>query len=365
MHRNSNIIAASLRYLSLSHKKDWLSDWNVHLFYRFLVIFTLFRLITCAQPIKVNFDCHKAELNFQCQIYDVKLSEDDKNAEIFFSSRPNQTAKSIHIVNSSFFFLPWKIFRENAEVKEFSANDCSIQEIYYDTFNDAVKLNYLSLSFNKIQILPATMFRKNTQLQTLKLDHNGILRLPTDIFHGLRMLRTLKLSHNKIVHLPLYQFYDQVNLETLELNNNLITVISARQFITNIKLTFIDLHSNRLTTIDNDAFDGAFNSLQKLDLEHNLCVSGNFKDELKNLTEQIECCLLKPDEATVCLRKKIDMEESVFGTTFNVVLTCVLVGNFAILAFFAIKKTREDYLEDEENIALRLHFSYVDDPLDD
>lgn len=300
-----------------------------------------FQLISCDnhQRIEVNFDCHKTNLYFQCRTQNLEINEGDKNAELLFNSQLSQAPNDIRIENSSIAFIPTHFFENYGELKLFTAINCSIREIYFETFTKATKLHYLVLSSNNIEILPDSAFRSNTNLLTLKLDHNKIQRLTTNAFRGLVTLRTLKLSYNKITHLPLYIFEELELLETLELNNNRIAVISMGQFDINQQLTRIDLSYNEITIIDNGTFESVMESLEELKLEHNKCVNGDYEshDQSKNnLTKLIECCSAVEMES--CLEIGGHREEGNGSRAWIFVITFVIFGNLILVAIFVLRR---------------------------
>lgn len=297
---------------------------------------TYFGLCDNHQRIEVNFDCQKVNSNFQCQVINLNLFEGDKNAETYLSSQPPQAPNDIRVVNSSIFYIPSHFFKAFSEIKEFVADNCSIHEIYHETFSKASKLHYLVLSFNNIQIIPDYTFRSNTEMQILKLDHNEIQRITTDAFRGLFSLRQLKLSNNMIRYLPLYLFHDLKKLESLELNHNMISVISSGQFVTNEQLSFIDLHNNSLTIIDNDAFDDILKSLTYVDLNHNTCVNGSIQTS-NNFSKLIECCSTSAEEIKSCLVSRQEDDEKGFGA-WIFFLVLIILANVSLLIFIVIKR---------------------------
>lgn len=370
MHRN--FVAVTIKSLKYLLVKKYSNLIIVYLLFSFLIwILIFFVICESHQIIEVNLDCQKTNLYFQCHVYDLNLFEGDINAEMYFGSKPTQAPNDIRVVNSSIFYVPSHFFKEFNGVKEFVANNCSIHEIYYETFMSASNLQYLGLSFNNIKNIPDYSFRKNSQLQTLKLDHNEIQILPTNAFRGLFTLRLLKLSYNKIKYLPLYLFHDMENLETLELNNNVISVISAGQFITNNQLTLINLHKNSISIIDSGVFDDILGILQQVDLNDNTCVNDIFKNHVSNnLTKLIECCSTSLENMKSCLVSRQQKENESGSGAWIFLIIFIVLGNASLLVYILIKRqfpiqlnqnlfrNQDDNIELTSNIIMDENFSY-------
>lgn len=327
-------------------------DWIFFYIFRFLILFSNLQLISCdnQRRVEVNFDCHKTNLYFQCRIHHLDLLESDKNAEIILNSQPSQAPNDIRIEDSKLFFLPRIFFEKFADIKLFTASSCQLQEIYHDTFGDALKLHFLVLSSNNITIVPDYAFRNNSNLQTLKLDHNRIQQLTTNAFRGLTSLMTLKLSFNKITHLPLYIFEDLLYLETLELNNNHIAVISKGLFDSNTQVATINLQNNAITIIDNGTFDPITKTLTMLNLEHNKCVNGMYHEDT-NLTKLIECCTLS-QEMKSCLQQSGHQDEETSMGVWVYLIILMICGSAIFFALVIFKQRIYFWRNQDENFEL-------------
>lgn len=320
--------------------------------FRFLILYSNLQLISCDnhRRVEVNFDCHKTNLYFQCRIHHLDLLEGDKNTEIVLTSQPSQEPNDIRIEDSKLFFLPRIFFEKFADIKLFTASSCLLQEIYYDTFSDALKLHFLVLSSNNITIIPDYAFRNNSNLQTLKLDHNRIQQLTTNAFRGLTSLMTLKLSFNKITHLPLYIFEDLLYLETLELNDNHIAVISKGLFDTNIQVATINLQNNAITVIDDGTFDSITNRLTMLNLEQNKCVNSMYHGD-GNLTKLIECCNFSQEMKSCGLQSDHKKEETSMGVWIFLIIF-MMCGSVIFCVLLIVKRRNYFFRKNDDNIEL-------------
>ncbi|CAG9799503.1 unnamed protein product [Chironomus riparius] len=326
----------------------------------------LLLIISCAikgnacERIEVSLnDCRKLEVYFQCKVNNLSLS--DKHVDLNFMA-VEKSPNDLRIESSNISFIPQQFFENFKDIKEFVAINCSIKNIYYDTFMRAFKLHYLVLSHNKIGVIPDYTFQNNSDLQSLKLDNNEIRILTANVFRGLDMLRTLKLSFNKIMYLPLYIFSELESLEILELDNNQIRIISQEQFTTNLMLTQLDLHNNEIQIIDNGTLD-ALTNLQQLNLDNNSCVSTSIHG-IKNITSILKCCMTSSEEIKSCLISRNELEKKANGNDGYVSITLVIIlaisifGNLLLFLYcFAHRRLmdrfrgREDVIELVNNMA--------------
>jgi Leucine-rich repeat (LRR) protein len=260
----------------------------------------------------------------------------------------------LRIEASSIFFIPKDFFVKYKMLKIFVAVNCSIREIYYDTFTSAHKLHYLVLSHNRIALIPDDAFARNSDLQSLKLDHNAIEFLTAKVFRGLGALRSLKLCYNKIEYLPLFVFADLESLETLELAGNRIRILSAEQFASNKQLTQIDLGGNRVIIVDNGTFDGLMN-LRQLNFDNNLCVNESFSDRrVEEITETLKHCTTS---AHFVDREVSAVESRVLSVTATILLILSIIVGLSSLTIVFYRK-RMDGIFYKKN-ASNDHFELV------
>jgi hypothetical protein len=284
-------------------------------------------------------ECRKLEVYYQCNVTNLNIMEDDKRVDLRLNipRQPND----VRIESSSMHFIPKQLFEGLVDLKEFVAINCSIRNIFYDTFTSAFKLHYLVLSHNNIVFIADNAFRNASDLQSLKLDNNELEMLTTNVFRGLNMLRTLKLSFNRLAYLPLYLFHDLENLEFLELDHNRLRVMSAEQFAGNPLLQEIDLASNRISIIDNGTFDGLTN-VQQLQLENNVCVNEKIGQVRGNATisGMLPCCVASLEEmrARACLtaNRAAASEEggdSILSVPLAAILFVSIIGNMILVTY--------------------------------
>lgn len=308
-----------------------------------------------SERIEVDFsDCRKLEVYYQCRVNGLNIMESDKRMDVRINVN-SQQPNDVRIESSNMTFIPPQFFEKLVDLKEFVAINCSIRNIFQDTFTSAFKLHYLVLSHNNIIFIADNAFKNVSDLQSLKLDNNEIESLTTNVFRGLNMLRTLKLAFNKIAYLPLFIFHDLESLETLELNNNFIRVLSAEQFSNNKALQQIDLSNNLITIIDNETFDDLIN-IRQLSLENNVCVNACITSrDNATINGMLKCCMTSSEEMRSCLAMKnesvggsINDSGSGMGITSMLFLFVSVFGNLALIMYLVNNRAWIERLRNRE-----------------
>jgi Leucine-rich repeat (LRR) protein len=137
------------------------------------------------------------------------------------------------------------------------------EEIKYLT-----NLEYLSLSQNKITMIPEHIFDHLTNLKSLYLYNNKITAIPEHIFDQLINLKQLYLNNNKITSIPEHLFDSLTNLKHLSLSDNEITAIPEHLFDSLTNLKYLSLSDNEITAIPEHLFDSLI-TLKDLNLSRN------------------------------------------------------------------------------------------------
>jgi len=100
----------------------------------------------------------------------------------------------------------------NLQSIEFSASD--MQTITENSFSKCLSLNFLRLSYNKLEL------RNNTELQSIILDYNDIDYIEDGTFRNLHKLIRLTLYYNKVTTLGRDFFQGLDNLGFFDLSKN-------------------------------------------------------------------------------------------------------------------------------------------------
>ncbi|BES90893.1 IGc2 [Nesidiocoris tenuis] len=128
-------------------------------------------------------------------------------------------------------------------------------------------LQFLDLSFNVLTVLNSSTLLKHVPLQTLNLNNNLVRQIEGN-FSMLRDLVDLKLSHNELAYLKKESFRTFTSLKKLDINKNKLTAIGGLTFKGSDKLKILRLRQNAISKLEDGAFWGLQN-LQILRLDHN------------------------------------------------------------------------------------------------
>ncbi|KAG5668400.1 hypothetical protein PVAND_016340 [Polypedilum vanderplanki] len=175
--------------------------------------------------------------------------------------------------------------------------DNLIEIIDENAFNDLVELKYLELNTNKIQFLDSQIFKNNLNLLFLSLSNNQIKNLNSLHFNNLVKLSYLYLSENNLNELDPNVLKNLVNLDYLSLFRNQFNLLKENIFKNLAKLNIIDLGENQLTTLNENIFNFN-NKLEIIYLDNNRISSLNSsifenKPNLYCVNLQLNVCINK------------------------------------------------------------------------
>lgn len=126
----------------------------------------------------------------------------------------------------------------------------------------------VSLSANKITLIPLGSFDSVTQVTSLWMAHNEIMSIEQGTLAPLVRLRNFDISHNKIVDFPWEDLQNLTALQLLKMNHNEMIHL-PRDAFTNLKdLRSLRLNNNKFTTIAEGTFDDLV-SLSHLQIYNN------------------------------------------------------------------------------------------------
>ncbi|KAK6100657.1 Leucine rich repeat family protein [Brugia pahangi] len=153
-------------------------------------------------------------------------------------------------------------------ITSLSMVNCTLKRLDPDILELYPDLEYLDLSFNKIDMIGVKIFKYQTKLQVLRLNGNQLSSLQMDSFVGLSQLQILDLSANQLIQLEPFSFSELNSLQELIISDNLLTILQPDIFTGLKNLQRLDLSNNRLHTIAEHLFDDVL-TLHLLDLSHN------------------------------------------------------------------------------------------------
>lgn len=109
---------------------------------------------------------------------------------------------------------------ENFQTQFFSCNECGLESIEPDIFQDMPALIRLHLSKNRIRQIDPHAFDLLRSLRILDISYNSIKHLDEDIFRYNSGLKTLNLALNNIPYIDTRIFAHTKTIETLDMSNN-------------------------------------------------------------------------------------------------------------------------------------------------
>nr|XP_040020065.1 immunoglobulin superfamily containing leucine-rich repeat protein 2-like [Gasterosteus aculeatus aculeatus] len=146
--------------------------------------------------------------------------------------------------------------------------ECSYKDLVQVPGDLPPNVTTVSLSANKITLLPIGCFDNVTQVTSLWMAHNEIVSIeegaltplvhlrnfdishnmivdfPWEDLQNLTGLQLLKMNHNEMVHLPKDAFYNLKDLRSLRLNNNKFITITEGTFVGLVSLSHLQIYKN-------------------------------------------------------------------------------------------------------------------------
>ncbi|KAL3885051.1 hypothetical protein ACJMK2_025149 [Sinanodonta woodiana] len=169
-----------------------------------------------------------------------------------------------------------------------SYNSLDVHDNFHDVFSRARSLESLDLSFNNLTNLAAESFVFLQNLTRLNISYNQISNISEPSFKGLSSLLYLDLSGNRLTYLPSDSFRDMNSLKHMDLSNNMIEstegigywppLVSLKMNNNRLKampvqlngsrVTELYFHFNNITKLKETSFDNMKNLLY-LDISNN------------------------------------------------------------------------------------------------
>lgn len=204
------------------------------------------------------------------------------------NNKTNEDIEKVQLIRTKLSNLPAKTFIKvfpNVKVLWLTHN-YGLKNLSSDDFQGSIKLTFINLDHNEIEILKANNFKEIPQLKHLNLNNNSINTIEDFAFKELNQLNILSLIENKVWHVTSNTFSGLRSLKKLSLQRNMIHFVSFGAF--------------------SDLF-----SLVNLELNNNKCISQNFdpyKDERDTKMIYSEC---KTDAMEIFLKALKKLEDRV------------------------------------------------------
>ncbi|KAL0278122.1 UNVERIFIED_CONTAM: hypothetical protein PYX00_000030 [Menopon gallinae] len=179
--------------------------------------------------------------------------------------------KYFYIPNNNISDIQDDDFESFASVlKALSISRNKLEVIPFNALKDCNKLSHLNIGYNRIARINESDFESwGERLNTLILRHNKLTELQANVFRKTPQLKELSLSFNKLNYIHKDAFADLHHLESLEISFGVYSEEFPKDCLKPLKsLVWLSLDNNHLRSIDSDSLIN-FNKLQYFNLESN------------------------------------------------------------------------------------------------
>jgi Leucine-rich repeat (LRR) protein len=260
----------------------------------------------------MNLECNftMTDYNYHGDFYTCEAS----NLNISVEGVKFTSVKGKHLINKTDADV-WSLKLSNKNVKFFASG---FKEIFPN-------LKEFHLHSSGLEIIERKSFVDIKFIETLSLYGNIISRVGDYTFYDMTQLKVLSVSYNKLEILPTSMLNGAKQLEELYLQFNNIQVIPKGYFKTNFELKIIWLNNNKLTAIDSADFLNMKN-LKVFDLNENQCISKKYekisKGEIKIIS--IKCGLKEEKTSKPLARKGKSSQLKINAAMFLFVLILIV-----------------------------------------
>lgn len=264
--------------------------------------------------------------------------------------------------------------------------ECSYKDLTEVPDGFPLNVTTVSLSANKISLIPVGSFDNVTQMTSLWMAHNEIISIEQGSLAPLVHLRNFDISHNRIVDFPWEDLQNLTGLQLLKMNHNEMVHL-PRDAFSNLKdLRSLRLNNNKFITIAEGTFDGLV-SLSYLQIYKNpfacTCSLDWLRDWISKTTisvpeQNLIVCATPPKlrgevigklpeskctSTNVTIRAEPDIHNTVLYEGSTLVLNCEFTGNPEPLVMWnvrtrsqkqklALSFTEDDSAESHEDSSL-------------
>lgn len=127
---------------------------------------------------------------------------------------------TLKVNNNRIDIIRSNTFRNMSYLKYFYGYDNLISQYNIDWFKDSPDLRRITLSKNKLRIVPRRAFFYNTKLEMIELSDNDIDLIERDAFEGIQSLNVLNLRHNRIKLLNSDSFPSNISIIEFIIDRN-------------------------------------------------------------------------------------------------------------------------------------------------
>lgn len=170
--------------------------------------------------------------------------------------------------HNNMFNISANIFSNMPQIQLLDFSHNHIQSIDPEAFRKTNRLRSIDLSRNQLKDLPLTIFENHRNLKYVDLSGNHIHRMPDDLFRD-TPVEILKLSKNSFTAVPEHAVHHIIEtLQVLDLSHNLLTELTDAVLGYLENLVSLDVSSNKIQNLGFRSFHGLW-KLRHLDVSHN------------------------------------------------------------------------------------------------
>lgn len=133
--------------------------------------------------------------------------------------------------------------------------NASIIALATDNINNCENLNGISITQNSIAHIPARFASSCHFVQYVTLSYNKIQTIDEKAFVGLESLNMLTVGYNEITCVPALLFKHNLGLSNIDFSSNKINALHPALFKDLTQLSMINFYTNKISYIPNFAFE--------------------------------------------------------------------------------------------------------------
>ncbi|KAF3686748.1 Immunoglobulin superfamily containing leucine-rich repeat protein 2 [Channa argus] len=215
-------------------------------------------------------------------------------------------------------------FPPNVTTVTLSVNKITL--IPFGSFDNVTQVTSLWMARNEITSIERGALAPLVHLHNFDISHNKIVDFPWEDLQNLRALHLLKITHNEMVHLPTDAFSNLKELISLRLNNNKFITIAEGTFDGLVSLSHLQIFNNpySCTCSLNWLRDWILNTTISVP-EKNLIICATPENLRGEVIEKL------PESKCTSPKVRILTEPNIDNTSFYedsaLVLTCEFEGN--------------------------------------
>ncbi|XP_068427776.1 immunoglobulin superfamily containing leucine-rich repeat protein 2-like [Clinocottus analis] len=204
------------------------------------------------------------------------------------------------------------------------------------SFDNVTRVTSLWMAHNEIVSIEEGTLTPLVHLRNFDISHNLIVDFPWEDLQNLTRLQLLKMNHNEMVHLPKDAFCNLKDLRSLRLNNNKFITIAEGTFDSLVSLSHLQIYKNPFACTCSLDWLRDWISMTTISVPEQHLIVCSTPQKLRG-----EVIGKLPESKCTGANATIRTESDVHGTAFYegsaLVLTCGFTGNPNPLVMWSIR----------------------------